>query len=155
MNLGHLYFDIVSDFVLHISAFSMPDNSLPNMKIRPTTNYQLPITNYHGASGMLYNCRDIFTHVVSALQIHLFMQNKAKFKKVKLSVNRVLTRNYEQMDTWSIRTKQSQTNPTCRGEASGEAGNKPNLSRRSLWRSRIQTQYKPNTNPIQSQFILS
>jgi hypothetical protein len=34
----------------------------------------------------------------------LFMQNKAKFRKVKLNVNKVLTRNYDQMDTWSIRT---------------------------------------------------
>jgi hypothetical protein len=39
------------------------------------------------------------------------MQNKAKFKKVKLNVNKVLTKNYEQIDTWSSGTKQSQTNP--------------------------------------------
>ena len=42
------------------------------------------------------------------------MQNKANFQKVKLNVNRVLTRNYDQMDTWSIRkTKpiQSQLKP--------------------------------------------
>ena len=93
---------------------------------------------------------------------NLFMQNKANFQKVKLNVNRVLTRNYDQMDTWSIRkTKpiqsqlkpiqsqlkpiQSQlkpikanskpiltqnkanSNPTCRGVASGEAGIKPNF----------------------------
>ena len=30
------------------------------------------------------------------------MQNKAKFRKVKLNVNKVLTKDYEQMDTWSI-----------------------------------------------------
>jgi hypothetical protein len=59
----------------------------------------------------LYICRETFTYVVSALQIHLFMQNKPKFKKVKSNVNKVLTRNYEQLDTWSIRKKQSQTNP--------------------------------------------
>ena len=39
------------------------------------------------------------------------MQNKAKFRKVKFNVNRVLTKDYDIMDTWSIRTKQSQTNP--------------------------------------------
>ena len=50
----------------------------------------------------LYNCRDTFTDVMSALQIHLFMENKANFQKVKLNVNKVLTRNYDQMDTWSI-----------------------------------------------------
>ena len=59
----------------------------------------------------LYNCRETFTDVMSALQIRLFMQNKAKFRKVKLNVNKVLTKDYVQMDTWSIRKKQSQTNP--------------------------------------------
>ncbi len=79
---------------------------------------------------------------------NLFMQNKANFRKVKLNVNKVLTKDYDRMDTWSIRkTKpiqsqlkpiQSQlkpilcqnkanSNPTCRGVASGEDGNKPNL----------------------------
>jgi hypothetical protein len=31
------------------------------------------------------------------------MQNKAKFRKVKFDVNKVLTKDYDQMDTWSIR----------------------------------------------------
>jgi len=53
----------------------------------------------------------------------LFMQNKANFRKVKLNVNKVLTKDYEQMDTWSIGKKQSQTKPN-----------------------------KPKTNPIQTQF---
>jgi hypothetical protein len=34
---------------------------------------------------------------------NLFMQNKANFQKVKLNVNKVLTKDYEQLDTWSIR----------------------------------------------------
>ena len=41
----------------------------------------------------------------------LFLQNKANFQKVKLNVNKVLTRGYDQLDTWSRRTKQSQTKP--------------------------------------------
>jgi hypothetical protein len=120
----------------------------------------------------LYNCKETFTDVMNALQIKLFMQNKANFRKVKFHVTKVLTTDYDQMDTWSIRkTKpiQSQskpikakfkakfkkaemnvtsyitkgyenksnwaicenepkTNPTCRGVASGEAGNKPNFA---------------------------
>jgi len=60
---------------------------------------------------MLYNCKETFTDVMSALQIKLFMQNKAKFRKVKLNVNKVITKDYDKMDTWSIGTKQSQTNP--------------------------------------------
>jgi hypothetical protein len=63
---------------------------------------------------------------MSALQIHLFMQNKANFQKVKFNVNKVLTRNYDQMDTWSIRKNEPKTNPK-------------------------QTQFKAKTNPIQTQ----
>ena len=33
----------------------------------------------------------------------LFMQNKPNFQKVKYDVNVVLTKDYDQMDTWSIR----------------------------------------------------
>jgi hypothetical protein len=61
------------------------------------------------------------------------MQNKANFQKVKLTVTKVLTKDYDQLDTWSIRkTKpiQSQLKP-------------------------IQTQLKPiqtQLKPKQSQF---
>ena len=48
--------------------------------------------------------------------------NKAKFKKAKMNVNKVLTKGYENKSNWAI----------CE--------NKPNLSRRSLWRSRNQSQ---------------
>jgi hypothetical protein len=75
------------------------------------------------------------------------MQNEPNFQKVKLNVNKVLTKDYDQMDTWSIRKNEPKTNPirnqyepkrtqlkpikcqnkpnsnpTCRGVASGEAG---------------------------------
>ncbi len=70
----------------------------------------------------LYNCRETFTNVMSALQINLFMQNKANFRKVKLNVTKVLTKDYDRMDTWSIR----KTKP-------------------------IQSQFKPNSKPIQTQ----
>ncbi len=68
-------------------------------------------TNTYVHNKPLYNCRETFTDVMSALQIRLFMQNKAKFRKVKLNVNKVLTKGYDQMDTWSIGKKQSQTKP--------------------------------------------
>ncbi|KPJ62407.1 hypothetical protein AMJ44_15640 [candidate division WOR-1 bacterium DG_54_3] len=48
----------------------MKIQSITNNQL-PITNNQLPITNYHGAHGT------ISTTVESALQIHLFMQNKA------------------------------------------------------------------------------
>ena len=59
----------------------------------------------------IYKCRDTFTHVMSALQIHLFLQNKAKFQKVKSNVNNEITRAYVQMDTWSIRKNKAKTKP--------------------------------------------
>jgi hypothetical protein len=122
----------------------LPDNSLPNMMIQSKTNNHLSLILNHlygphsfafyilifdfpsriplmslSASTYvhirhLYNCKEAFTDVMSALQINLFMQNKANFRKVKLNVNKVLTRNYDRMDTWSIRkTKpiQSQLKP--------------------------------------------
>jgi hypothetical protein len=52
---------------------------------------------------------------------NLFMQNKANFRKVKFNVNKVLTKAYDRMDTWSIR----KTKP-------------------------IQTQFKAKTNPIKA-----
>jgi len=57
----------------------------------------------------------------------LFMQNKAKFQKVKSDVSDVLIREYVQMDTWSIRKNKAKTNPK-------------------------QTQYKANLKPIRTQF---
>jgi len=41
----------------------------------------------------------------------LFMQNEPKFRKVKLNVTKVLTTDYDQMDTWSIRKNEPKTNP--------------------------------------------
>jgi hypothetical protein len=113
----------------------------------------------------LYNCRETFTDVMSALQIKLFLQNKANFRKSQMNVTKVLTKDYGQMDTWSIGKKQSQTNPNkaklkkakmnVTSALTKEYENKPpirapkkqsqfkpNLSRRSLWRRRKQTQFQ-------------
>jgi len=57
---------------------------------------------------------------------NLFMQNEPNFQKVKFNVTKVLTTDYDQLDTWSIRKNEPKTNP-------------------------IQTQFKPNSNPIQTQ----
>jgi len=70
------------------------------------------------------------TNVECSLQIHLFLTNKANFQKSQVNLNIVLTREYEQIDTWSIRKNKAKTKP-------------------------IQTQYKANSKPKQTQFILS
>ncbi len=59
------------------------------------------------ACKALYNCRDASTDVMSALQIRLFMQNKAKFRKVKLNVNKVLTKDYDKRTLGQV----GKTNP--------------------------------------------
>ncbi len=87
----------------------------------------------------LYNCKETFTDVMSALQIKLFLQNEPKFRKVKFNVTKVLTKDYDQMDTWSIRkTKpiQSQLKPIKANSKPIKANSKP---------------IKAKTNPIQTQ----
>jgi hypothetical protein len=44
-------------------------------------------------------------------KINLFLQNEPNFKKVKLSVTKEMKKDYEQMDTWSIRKNETKTNP--------------------------------------------
>ncbi len=104
-----------------------------NHQLLTTVNWPL-ITNFIVRKYLrLYICRDTITDVVSALQINLFLQNEPNFRKVKLNVNKVLTREYVQLDTWSIRTKQSQTNP-----------NKPKTNPILANKTTIRIQFKPN-----------
>ena len=81
----------------------------------------------------LYICRDSSTDIESSLQIRLFMQNKANFRKSQMNVNNVLTMDYE--------------NKTLSGRGKNKANSKPikaNLS-----------QFKPikcQNKPKQSQY---
>jgi hypothetical protein len=69
--------------------------------------------------------------------INLFLQNEPNFQKVKLNVNNVLIREYEQMDTWSIRKNEPKTNPI-------EPKTNPILANK--------TPIRTQTNPKQTQF---
>ena len=67
------------------------------------------------------------------------MQNKANFRKSQMNVNTAIAMDYENISDWTLgenkpNTKpiKANTNPTCRGVASGEAGSNPILSRHSL-----------------------
>jgi hypothetical protein len=65
----------------------------------------------------LYNCRETFTDVMSALQIRPFMQNEPNFRKSQMNVNKVITRNYEKRTLGGVgknKAKQSQTNPNSK-----------------------------------------
>jgi hypothetical protein len=129
--LNHLYG--LHSFAFYILIF--------DFSLQPLTPDPWPLTpnvivhKYLRAEKLLYNCRELSTSVESSLQINLFMQNKANFRKVKLNINKVLTRNYVQMDTWSIRkTKpiQSQSKPIKANSKPIKANKMPK-----------QTQFKP------------
>ena len=118
-----------------ISAFSAVKNSClcvfcAFLWLKNPRNLRNPrLMNYLRAFG-------IFTTVESALQIKLFMQNEPKFRKVKLNVNKVLTRDYDRMDTWSIR----KTKPI-------KANSKPIKANIMLKRSQTNPK-RTQTNPI-------
>jgi hypothetical protein len=69
----------------------------------------------------------ISTTVENPLQIHLFMQNKANFRKSQMNVNKVLTKDYEKR--------------TLGERGKNKANSKP-----------IQTQYKANSKPNKPNF---
>ncbi len=103
----------------------------------------------------LYNCKDTFTDVMSALQIKLFMQNKAKFQKVKLNVTNLLTKYYDEMDTWSIRKKQSQTNPNKAKSKKAKMNvsqvlTKDYENKPPIWAPKKQSQTSKRQKPIQT-----
>ena len=60
---------------------------------------------------------------------NLFMQNKPNLLNAQMNVSKVLTKDYENISNWKLGENKPNTNRI-----------KPNLLRRSLWRSRI----KPN-----------
>ena len=69
------------------------------------------LCSYPLCTYVLYTCRAATTNVMISLQIKLFMQNKAKFRKSQMNVINVITKEYEKKDTWWSEKKQSQTKP--------------------------------------------
>jgi len=65
------------------------------------------------------------------------MQNEPNFRKSQVNVTALLTREYVQMDTWSIRKNKAKTNPN-------EPKTNPILANKTPER----TQFKAKTNPI-------
>jgi len=96
--------------------------------IQSKTNYQLPITNYHGASGT------ISTTVENPLQISPFLTNKPNFRKSQMNVNVFITMSYEKKDTWWTGKNKANSKPI---QTQYKANSNPK-----------QTQFKPNTKPI-------
>ncbi len=114
----------------------LSDNSLPNMMIQSKTNYHLSLINNHLAFG-------IFTLVEESLQINLFMQNKAKFRKSQMNVNKVLTKDYEQQTLGERGKNKANSNPIKANSKPISPETKP-----------IQTQYKPKQSQFQTAHLL-
>ena len=70
-------------------------------------------------------------------KIKLFLQNEPNFRKSQVSLSDYITREYEQMDTWSIRKNEPKTNP-----------NEPKTNPILANKTPVRTQFKPK----QSQF---
>ncbi len=92
---------------------SLLEQSLPRTPSRPKTSVPSVAKNpLNPCNPCLIN--DLRSTKTYVRKNKLFMRNKAKFQKVKFNVTKVLTRDYEHMDTWSIRKKQSQTKPNSK-----------------------------------------
>ena len=81
--------------------------------------------------------KDLRLRKITYEKIKLFLQNKAKFQKSQMNVTFFITREYEQMDTWSSGKNKANSKP-----------NKPKTNPILANKTPIRTQFKPKTNPI-------
>ena len=119
---------VLSRQIRSLPAYQVSLWSLPTYKVGPR-NLFTPLETCFlflmGRNPLLIN--NLRLRKITYEKIKLFLQNEPKFRKSQMNLNNVLTSNYVQMDTWSIRKNKAKTNP-------------------------IQSQFKANSNPIQSQF---
>jgi len=54
---------------------------------------------------------DLRLRKITYEKINLFLQNEPNFRKSQVNVSDLLKRNYDQLDTWSIRKNEPKTNP--------------------------------------------
>jgi len=72
--------------------------------------------------------------------INLFLQNEPNFRKSQVNISDYMTRDYEQMDTWSSGKNEPKTNP-----------NEPKTNPIVANKTPIRTQFKPKqTQPVVS-----
>jgi hypothetical protein len=143
---------------LTITVFTRPKSSMisVNPVILPALEFRRRGSNFSPCSSWLYLLilaylssrsvkisvnpwliNDLRSTKVYVRKNNLFMQNKANFQKVKFNVTKVLTKDYDQMDTWSIRKNEPKTNPN-------EPKSNPILAQKTTQRTQ--------TNPKQTQF---
>jgi hypothetical protein len=88
-----------------------------------------------GRNLLLIN--DLRLRKITYEKIKLFLQNEPNFRKRQIDVSSFITKEYEQMDTWSIRKNEPKTNP-----------NEPKTNPILANKTPIRTQNEPNSNPI-------
>ncbi len=93
----------------------------------------------HSFTFSTLNFKFSSTTVEESLQIRLFMQNKAKFRKSQMNVNNYITRDYEKRTLGEHGKKQSQTNP-----------NEPNLLNAQMNVNEVLTKDYENKSPIRA-----
>jgi hypothetical protein len=86
---------------------------------------------------------DLRLRKITYEKITLFLQNEPNFQKSQINASSYITREYEQMDTWSIRKNEPKTNP-----------NEPKTNPILADKTPIQTQTNPNQTQFQSQKML-
>ena len=121
MNLGHLDFDIVSDFDILISDFSLPDNSLPDMMIQPTKlcGYVVPAGLFMAIEAQFIANRSNAQKSTSIRSLSMslgkpadcFMQNEPNFRKSQMNITKVLTTDYENKTLSEPGKNEPKTNP--------------------------------------------
>jgi hypothetical protein len=132
-------------FALYILIFDLFFLSLTPRPQSPTTSaFCLPTPApvpacFRQGSSYLCAYKALFTTVERSLQINLFMQNKAKFRKSQMNVTKVLTRDYEKRTLGQRGKKQSQTKP-----------NKPKLKKANMNVTFYITKAYENKPPIRA-----
>jgi hypothetical protein len=95
-----------------LPAYQVSPWSLPTYQVgprNPFTPLETCLLFLMGRNPRLIN--DLQLRKITYEKINLFLQNEPNFTKSQVNVSIFITREYVQMDTWSIRKNEPKTNP--------------------------------------------
>jgi len=84
---------------------------------------------------------DLRLRKITYEKINLFLQNEPNFRKSQINASSYITKEYDKMDTWSIRKNEPKTNP-----------NEPKTNPIKANKMPKRTQYEPNSKPNKANF---
>ncbi len=122
--MSHLDFEIVSDFDIRISSLCYINSTNSYVRIYKQIMQNKPNFQKSQMSVNLHNTTDYENKWQRRVRKNKPNTNpiKPNLKRAQMNINSIIEKDYRKKDDFTVRK------------------NKPNLSRRSLWRSRIQTQ---------------